>query len=83
MERFFSRFSFSSARCEEVALSRAAKKALQASEKRFQTASEYFLGTAPMVFHSFCKAMNILVVGFQSVLSLRDSAFSQSSIFFA
>lgn len=39
---------------------------------RFHTASEYFLATGPMVFHSFCSLVSSLAVFFQSVLSFRD-----------
>ena len=43
--------------------------------KRFHTASEYFLATGPMVFHSFCNLVSASAVAFQSVLSFRASAF--------
>ena len=51
--------------------------------KRFHTASEYFLATGPMVFHSFCNLVSASAVAFQSVLSFRASAFSQSAFFYS
>ena len=50
------------------------KKASQAVVKRFQSSSEYFLGIAPMLFHSFCMATNSSVALRQSELSCRASA---------
>ena len=37
----------------------------------------------PMVFHSFCNLVSASAVAFQSVLSFRASAFSQSAFFFS
>ena len=51
--------------------------------KRFQTASEYFLETGPIVFHSFWSLVKISAVSFHSVLSFRDSAFSHNAFFFS
>ena len=50
---------------------------------RFHTASEYFLGTGPIVFHSFCNLLRISAVAFQSVLSFSASAFSHNVFFFS
>ena len=49
--------------------------------KRFHTASECFLATGPMFFHSFWSLVRISAVSFQSVLSFRASAFSQNAFF--
>ena len=51
--------------------------------KRFQIRSELWKETCPIVFHSFCKAIIFSVVSFQSVLSFKASAFSQSLRFFS
>ena len=63
---------------------------------RFHTASEYFLGTGPIVFHSFCNLDEKTVIceiveameydtftTFQSVLSFSASAFSHNAFFFS
>lgn len=51
--------------------------------KRFHTASECFLATGPIVFHSFWSLVRISAVSFQLVLSFKASAFSQRTFFFS
>ena len=51
--------------------------------KRFHTASECFLATGPIVFHSFWSLVRASAVAFQSVLSFKASAFSHSAFFFS
>src|SRR5574344_202867 len=51
--------------------------------KRFQIASDCFFGTGPTLFHSFWRLVSNAAVSFQSVLSLRASAFSHNSFFFS
>ena len=45
--------------------------------------SECFLGTGPIVFHSFWSLVSVSAVAFQSVLSFKLSAFSQRAFFFS
>ena len=76
---FFARFLRSSFRSSACMALRASKKWLQAVRKSSQSWSPNRLGTIPIVFHSFCRAMSLSDVFFQSVESFNACAFSTSS----
>ena len=83
MSRFLSKLACSSLREPAFAALRASKNWLHAVRKSFQRRSPSFLGTVPMVFHSFCSAMILSLVDFQSVESASAFAFSTSTRFFS
>ena len=76
------RLSCSTLRTLVVCLPFSLKKWSQAAMNRFHTTSLYFLATGPTVFHSFWSATSSSAVFFQSVESLRASAFSHRACFF-
>ena len=81
--RFFAKLLCSVFLVPALALLRASKNLLQASRKSFQSSSPCLRGTTPTVFHSFCSAIILSPVFFQSVLSASSCAFLTSSCFFS
>ena len=61
----------SSLRVPALAALRASKNLLHAERNLVHSSSPSFLGTGPIVFHSFCNAMNLSVVAFPISIALK------------